>query len=108
VKTLLAMTILSGVLITPAFAQMSAGDMTCAAFSAMDSSGQMAAVDKMAGAMKSGDTGAMKSGAMSSDQMSPDKMASGMASDTPMTAGSVAAACADHPDMMVHDAMMAH
>ena len=113
VKTLLLMTILSGVLISPAFAQMSAEDMTCAAFSAMDSSGQMAAVDKMAGAMKSGDTGAMKSGSMSSDQMSSDQMSSdkmasgGMASDTPMTAESVAAACADHPDMMVHEAMMA-
>jgi hypothetical protein len=56
------MTILSGVLISPAFAQMSADDMSCADFTAMDSSGQMAAVDKMGGTMKSGDSGAMSSG----------------------------------------------
>jgi hypothetical protein len=62
VRTLLLMTILSGVLISPAFAQMSADDMSCADFTAMDSSGQMAAVDKMGGAMKSGDSGAMSSG----------------------------------------------
>ena len=37
-------------------------DMSCADFTAMDSSGQMAAVDKMGGAMKSGDSGAMSSG----------------------------------------------
>lgn len=61
-RTLLLMTILSGVLISPAFAQMSADDMSCADFTAMDSSGQMAAVDKMGGAMKSGDSGAMSSG----------------------------------------------
>jgi hypothetical protein len=59
---LLLMTILSGVLISPGFAQMSADDMSCADFTAMDSSGQMAAVDKMGGAMKSGDSGAMSSG----------------------------------------------
>jgi hypothetical protein len=62
VRTLLLMTILSGVLISPAFAQMSADDMSCADFTAMDASGQMAAVDKMGGAMKSGDSGAMSSG----------------------------------------------
>ena len=61
-RTLLLMTILSGVLISPAFAQMSADDMSCADFTAMDSSGQMAAVDKIGGAMKSGDSGAMSSG----------------------------------------------
>ena len=61
-RTLLLMTILSGVLISPAFAQMSADDMSCADFTAMDSSGQMAAVDKMGGAMKSGDSGAMSPG----------------------------------------------
>ena len=61
-RTLLLMTILSGVLISPAFAQMSADDMSCVDFTAMDSSGQMAAVDKMGGAMKSGDSGAMSSG----------------------------------------------
>ena len=61
-RTLLLMTILSGVLFSPAFAEMSADDMSCADFTAMDSSGQMAAVDKMGGAMKSGDSGAMSSG----------------------------------------------
>jgi hypothetical protein len=105
VRTLLLMTILSGVLISPAFAQMSADHMSCADFTAMDSGGQMAAVDKMVGAMKSGDSGAMSSEAMSSqDKASGNKMASDRA---PVTAESVAAACADHPDMTVHDAMMA-
>jgi hypothetical protein len=104
VRTLLLMTILSGVLISPAFAQMSADHMSCADFTAMNSNGQMAAVDKMGGAMKSGD-----SGAMSSDAMSSDKASGKMASDrAPVTAQSVAAACADHPDMTVHEAMMAH
>jgi hypothetical protein len=97
-------TILSGVLISPAFAQMSADDMSCADFTAMDSSGQMAAVDKL-GAMKSGDSGAMSSAAMSSHDKASGKMASDRA---PVTAESVAAACADHPDMTVHEAMMAH
>lgn len=46
-RTLLLMTILSGVLISPAFAHKSADDMSCDDFTAMDSSGQMAAVDKM-------------------------------------------------------------
>jgi hypothetical protein len=105
VRTLLLMTILSGVLISPAFAQMSANDMSCADFTAMNSSGQMAAVDKMGRAMKSGDSGAMSSDAMSSDDKASGKMASDRA---PVTAQSVAAACADHPDMTVHEAMMAH
>jgi hypothetical protein len=105
VRTLLLMTILSGVLISPAFAQMSADDMSCGDFTAMDSSGQMAAVDKMGGAMKSGDSDAMSSDAMSSGDKASGEMASEMA---PVTAESVAAACADHPDMTVHDAMKAH
>jgi hypothetical protein len=105
VRTLLLMTILSGVLFSPAFAEMSADDMSCADFTAMDSSGQLAAVDRMGGAMKSGDAGAMSSDAMSSDQKGAGEMASDRA---PVTAESVAAACADHPDMTVHDAMKAH
>jgi hypothetical protein len=104
VRTLLLMTILSGVLISPAFAQMSAEHMSCADFTAMDSSGQMAAVDKMGGAMKSGDSGAMSSEARSSGDKASGKMASEMA---PVTAESLAKACADHPDMTVHEAMMA-
>jgi hypothetical protein len=79
--------------------------MSCADFTAMNSSGQMAAVDKMGGAMKSGDSGAMSSDAMSSDDKASGKMASDRA---PVTTQSVAAACADHPDMTVHEAMMAH
>jgi hypothetical protein len=121
-KTLFAMTILSGVLVSPAFAQMSAEDMSCADFTAMDPSAQMAAVSSMESRMEAGSS----SGAMSPDRMESDAMRSedsmksedgmkahGMASgDKPVTAKSVAAACADHPDMTVHEAMdqgmMAH
>ena len=101
-RTLLAMAMLSGVLIAPAFAQMSAEDMTCTDFTAMDSSAQMAAVDSMEGAM-----GAMASDKMSSDAMSSGDMAAGdmAAEEAPLTAEKVAAACTDHPDMMVHDAV---
>jgi hypothetical protein len=115
-RTLLAMTILSGVLFSPAFAQMSAEDLSCADFTAMDPSAQMAAVSSMESGMESGGaSGAMSSDSMESDAMkSEDSMKSeGMASgDKPVTAKSVAKACADHPDMTVHDAMdqamMAH
>ncbi len=98
-KTLLATTIVSGMLIAPAFAM---SDMSCADFTAMDSSGQMAAMDSMSSGMKSG------SDAMASDANSSDKMASSdsMGSDKmAVTAESVAQACAGQPDMMVHDAM---
>jgi hypothetical protein len=105
-KTLLALTILSGVLVAPAFAQMSSEDMSCADFTAMDSSGQMAAMDSMGSGMESD---AMASDSMKSDDMKSDDMAS---DDVTVTAESVAEACGEHPDMMVHDAIeqakMAH
>ena len=109
-RTLLMTMILSGALVSPAFAQMSADDMSCADFTAMDSGGQMAAIDRMAGAMKPGDAGAMASDAMSSGAMSSGAMASGAmgAGEAPVTVESLTAACAGHPDMMVHEAMMAH
>ena len=66
--------------------------------------------------------GAMASDKMSSDAMSSDDMASGdmaagdmaagdmaagdmAAEEAPLTAEKVAAACTDHPDMIVHDAV---
>jgi DNA-binding CsgD family transcriptional regulator len=98
-KTLLAMTFLSAVLASPAFAQMSAADMTCSDFGTMDSSSQMAAVGAMGDQMRSG---AMSSGGMmpssstsdGSDHMTPDHMAPNIET--------VATACDGHPDMMVH------
>jgi hypothetical protein len=97
----------------PALA-MSGSDMSCADFTAMDSSGRMAAVHEMETGMMSGDkmtaggnSGAMASDKMTSGNMSSDKMASDkMGSDhTGVTAESVAKACADQPDMMVMDAI---
>lgn len=101
-KTLLATTILVASLSVPAFAQM-ADDMSCTDFMAMDSSGQMQAMESMAGAMagdammssEGGD--AMKSDAMAGDAMAGDHMG--------VTADTVADACADHGDMMVQDAI---
>jgi hypothetical protein len=101
-KTLLAITFLSGVLVSPAFAQMSAGDMTCREFSAMDSSSQMAAAGAMRGETSSGamssehtmapDTTSHKSGRMATDHMAP-------------SIHTITQACKGHPDMMVSDAM---
>jgi hypothetical protein len=104
-KKLLATTMLAGGLMaSPAFAQMSSEDMSCADFVAMDSSGQMEAMKSMAGGMASD---AMKSSDMASDAMKSGDMKSGdMASgDMDVTADDVVSACADHPDMMVHDAV---
>jgi hypothetical protein len=116
-KMLLATTVLSGLLIGPALAM---SDMSCADFTAMDSSGRMAAVHEMETGMMSGDKMAsdkMASDKMASDKMASDKMASDkmvsnkmssdkMASDhTGVSAESVAKACADQPDMMVKDAI---
>jgi hypothetical protein len=91
---LLASTIVSGMLIAPAFAQM-ASDMSCADFTAMDSSGQMAAVESMASGMASDKMA--PAGNMTSDAMGSDKMG--------VTTENVAQACAGQSDMMVHDAM---
>jgi hypothetical protein len=83
--------------------------MSCADFTAMDSSGRMAAVHEVETGMMSGDkmTAGDNSGAMASDKMASDKMASDkMGSDhMDVTAESVAKACADQPDMMVKDAI---
>jgi hypothetical protein len=105
-KTLLATVVMSGLLIGPALA---GSDMSCADFTAMDSSGRMAAVHEVETGMMSGDkmTAGDNSGAMASDKMASDKMASDkMGSDhMDVTAESVAKACADQPDMMVKDAI---
>jgi hypothetical protein len=110
-KTLLATVVMSGLLIGPALA---GSDMSCADFTAMDSSGRMAAVHEVETGMMSGDkmTAGDNSGAMASDKMASDKMASDkMASDKMgsdhmgATAESVAKACAEQPDMMVKDAI---
>jgi hypothetical protein len=102
-KKFLATTMLAGLMASPAFAQMSS-DMSCADFVAMDSSGQMEAMKSMAGGMASD---AMKSSDMASDAMkSGDMKAGDMASgEMDVTADDVVSACADHPDMMLHDAM---
>ena len=85
-------------------------DMSCADFTAMDLSGQMAAMDSMATGMNSGPARwrrTDKTGDMTSDKMASDKMtADNMGSDKmAVSAESVAQACAGQPDMMVHDAM---
>ena len=54
-KTLLAMALLSAVPVAPVFAQMSAGEMRCADFAAMDRRAQMAAVSSMDRHMGSSD-----------------------------------------------------
>ena len=95
-KTLLAATILIGSLSVPAFAQM-ADDMSCADFMAMDSSGQMQAMEAMGGAMAGGAMMSSEGDAMTSDAMAGEHME--------MTADAVADACADHGDMMVQDAI---
>ena len=109
----------------PAFAAshgMDATMMTCADFSAMDADGQMKAMDAMSmasegmtsdqmasdDAMASDDeaSDAMASDDEASSDMASDAMASDdMASDTMMA---TATTCADNPDMMAMDAMMAH
>ena len=111
-RTLLATTMLSSMLAFPALAQMSWDDMSCPDFVAMDSSGQMEAMGSMASGMVSDSMEAMKSddATKSGDAMKfDDAMASG---EMAPTAEDVAMAGADHPDMMVHDAVeqakMAH
>lgn len=76
-KMLIAMAACAA-LTLPALAQAADGMMKCSAFNAMDSKGQMAAVDslKMQGSMASDKMGADK---MGSDNMASDKM--GMVSD---------------------------
>jgi hypothetical protein len=95
-KTLLATTILVASLSVPAFAQM-ADDMSCTDFMAMDSSGQMQAMESMAGAMAGDAMMSSEGDAMKPDAMADDHMG--------VTADTVADACADHGDMMVQDAI---
>lgn len=98
-KKLLVTSFLASILAFPAFAQMSSDDTTCADFIAMDASAQMEALTPPA-------SDAMAPDAMASDKMADDKMAADpMASDMMATGESVAAVCADHPDMMLQDAM---
>lgn len=90
----------------PALAEGMAGDMACSAFNTLDQAGMMAAMEaaKTAPDAMAADGGMMSSGdAMASgDAMtSQDGM---MAQDDGMAA--LIKACADHPDMMVKDAMM--
>ncbi len=121
--------VFAGLMAFPALAQ-AAQDTSCADFMAMDSAAQMkalggmsdggmmaddmAAGDKMAaGDNMSGDAMAKDDMAagdkMAGDDMSKDNMGSGdMKSDAMApTVEAVAAACKGHPDMMLHDAMMA-
>ncbi len=114
-KTFLMTTVFSGLMAFPAFAQMS-DDMSCADFMAMDASAQMKAVmeadstasdDMMADDAMAED--AMADDAMADDAMAEDDMMAKddmMADEMAVSVESVAAICADNPDMMVHDAMM--
>ena len=80
-RILLALAI-AGSAALPAFAQstmMSGDTMSCADYTAMDSDGQMKAMETLDAGMSADDQ--MKSGAMLAD------------------------ACKDHPDLMVGDAM---
>lgn len=119
-KTFLMTTVFSGLMAFPAFAQMS-DDMSCADFMAMDASAQMKAVmeadstasdDMMADDAMAEDTmaeDAMAEDAMADDAMAEDDMMAKddmMADEMAVSVESVAAICADNPDMMVHDAMM--
>lgn len=81
-KRILLALALAGSASLPAFAQsamMSGDTMTCADYTAMDSAGQMKAME------------AMDSGMSADDQMKSGEM--------------LVTACKDHPDMMVGDAM---
>ena len=106
---ILAALALSAAFAAPALAEGMAGDMACKDFSALDHDGMMAAMDA---ATKAPD--AMASDAMTSDAMTSEDgmMTSGdamapkggmMAEDDAMAA--LVKTCADHPDMMVKDAM---
>jgi hypothetical protein len=119
---------LSGVLAFPALAQDGGmADpmiMTCAEFMALDSEGQMMAIEEMDLAAEEMATDMMMPEDMASDEMKPEQMGSGemmseggsmmaddkMASDgTMMSEDMVAAvlnACEGQPDKMVMDAMM--
>ena len=70
-------------------------DMTCADFSAMDAHGRMEAVTAMEGDMAAGG-GMMAAGEamMAADDTAPDEKTE-----------AVTTACAEHPDMMLGDAM---
>jgi hypothetical protein len=103
-KRIMMAAALLGLASLPAMAQ-SSGDMTCAQFNGMKSSGRMAAVESMQGSMASTNkmnaNGAMAAGAMKgSDHMSAGAMTK-----------KVASTCKKHPDEMMGDAMqgmMAH
>ncbi len=101
----------------PAFAASHDTDMakaTCGEFAAMDTEGQMAAMDAMHMAADEMASDEMSSDAMASDDSSTEEMASDdaatddMASDDMMAEEmtEIAAVCDGKPDVMVMDAMM--
>ena len=109
---------MAGTMSFPALAQdaMSADTMSCVDFTAMDSAGQMQAMAGMEmaaeGDMASEGTMAAEGDMAAEGTMAEGDMASeeGMAAEGDITAA-VTAYCAEHPDMMVGDAMeelMAH
>lgn len=110
---ILAVLALSTAFAAPVLAEGMAGDMACSAFSVLDKDGMMAAMEaaKMAPDAMAPEEGMMGAGgAMASgDAMASDNaMASEggvMGQEDPMAA--LIKACADHPDMMVKDAMHA-
>lgn len=123
---ILATLTLSTALAFPALAEGMGGDMACKSFNALDHDGMMAAME----------AAKMAPDAMAKDAMAPDAMAKdGMAKDAMAPEGAMKApsdamgsgdamaseggmmgkddalaglikACADHPEKMVHDAMM--
>lgn len=102
---IIAALVLSATFAAPALAEGMAGDMACKDFSALDHNGMMAAMEatKMAPDAMASEDGMMASG---NAMASGDAMAAEggmMAEDDAMAA--LVKACADHPDMMVKDAM---
>lgn len=101
---ILAALALSAAFAAPVLAEGMAGDMACKDFSALDHDGMMAAMEaaKMAHDAMAPDAMASEDGMMASgDAMAPE--GGMMAGDDAMAA--LVKACADHPDMMVKDAM---
>lgn len=84
---------LAGALAFPLMSQ-AMDDMTCADFTAMDAPGQMDAVSMMGDSMAAGDTMAPADAMAGGDMMAADEMTK-----------AVSTTCADHPDMMVGEAM---
>jgi hypothetical protein len=88
IRTILAIAVV-GFASAPAFAM---DDMSCADYTAMDSAGQMQTMAMMEECMMA--SGGMMAAPDAADAMSPED-----------SAMAVASTCAEHPEMMLGDAM---